>query len=410
MIAEARHGQSPSRDGGLDRLHVHGHGAGSTLVVVAFAIAMMGTTLPTPLYPLYEREFHLAPVLTPVIFASYAVGVIGALLFLGYLSDEIGRRRMMLPALVLSAMSAATFLLADGLAALLLGRVLSGLSSGIASGAATAWLVDLAGKEKKQRATMLAVGANLGGLSVGPLLSGALASFGPSPLRSPFVVDLVLLVPAAIGVMAAPETVKVARPHVHLRMQAMRVPSEVKDLFPRAAVAGVCAFAVAGVFNAVAPGFLGKELSHPRPIESGLLVFLFFATAAAGQVVVDRLPKRVGLGIGCGVLIAGLAALALALATHSTALLFVSGAASGLGQGMAVGFGLAGINERLGDKKGETDSAYFVLLYLGVALPVIGVGFAVPAIGMITAGLIFCGVVGASVLVVLLTMGKKGSQ
>jgi hypothetical protein len=48
------------------------HLAGSAFVTFGFAVAMMGTTLPTPLYPLYNRAFGLAPVLTPVIFATYA--------------------------------------------------------------------------------------------------------------------------------------------------------------------------------------------------------------------------------------------------------------------------------------------------------------------------------------------------
>ena len=57
--------------------HVKSHLAGSAFVAFGFAVAMMGTTLPTPLYPLYDRAFGLAPFLTPVIFATYALGVVG---------------------------------------------------------------------------------------------------------------------------------------------------------------------------------------------------------------------------------------------------------------------------------------------------------------------------------------------
>ena len=190
--------------------HVKSHLAGSVLVVFGFAVAMMGTTLPTPLYPLYNHAFGLAPVLTPVIFATYAFGVVATLLFFGYLSDEIGRRPVMLAALCLSAVSAVTFLFAHGLTALLVGRVLSGLSAGIASGTGTAWLVDLAGRRGKQHATLLAVAANIGGLALGPLVAGLLAGLAPSPLRLPFAVDLALLVPALLGVMVAPEPLAVS--------------------------------------------------------------------------------------------------------------------------------------------------------------------------------------------------------
>src|SRR4051812_46965175 len=285
---------------------VQGQLAGSALVAFGFAVAMMGTTLPTPLYPLYNRAFDLPPVLTPVIFATYALGVVATLLFFGYLSDEIGRRPVMLAALCLSAASAVTFLVARGLTALLVGRVLSGLSAGIASGTATAWLVDLAGRRGKQHATLLAVAANIGGLAFGPLVAGLLAGLAPSPLRLPFVVDLALLAPALIGVLLAPEPVVVPKPRIRLRMQSMRVPPEVSAIFPPAATVGVCAFAVAGVFSAVAPEFLGNELGDKSAVRAGLLVFLFFAMAALGQLTVNRIPKRLGLTVGCVVLVIGL--------------------------------------------------------------------------------------------------------
>ena len=222
----------------------------------------------------------------------------------------------MLAALCLSAASAVTFLFARGLTALLIGRVLSGLSAGIASGTATAWLVDLAGRRGKQHATLLAVAANIGGLAFGPLVAGLLAGLAPSPLRVPFVVDLALLAPALLGVWLAPEPLVVPNPRIKLRMQSMRVPPEVSDIFPPAATVGVCAFAVAGVFSAVAPEFLGNELGDKSPVRAGLLVFLFFAMAASGQLTVNRIPKRLGLAVGCVVLIVGLGLLAAALAAQ----------------------------------------------------------------------------------------------
>jgi MFS family permease len=387
--------------------HVQSHLAGSAFVAFGFAVAMMGTTLPTPLYPLYDHAFGLAPVLTPVIFATYALGVVATLLFFGYLSDEIGRRPVMAAALCLSAASAVTFLFAHGLTALLTGRVLSGLSAGVASGTATAWLVDLAGPRGKQHATLIAVAANIGGLAFGPLVAGLLAGLAPAPLRLPFVVNLALLVPALLGVLAAPETLAVNDRHIKLRMQNMRVPPDVADIFPPAAIVGVCAFAVAGVFSAVAPEFLGNELGDKSPVRAGLLVFLFFAMSASGQLTVNLIPKRLGLAVGCVVLLAGLGLLAAALAARSTLLLFLSAAVSGLGQGLPVGFGLGAINEKVGNKRGETDSAYFVLLYCGVALPVVGVGFVALPVGVVTAGLLFCGIVGLCVLGVLYILRRQ---
>ena len=49
---------------------------GFLLAVTAFFVAMVGTTLPTPLYPLFEQRYSFGPLLVTVIFAIYAFGVI----------------------------------------------------------------------------------------------------------------------------------------------------------------------------------------------------------------------------------------------------------------------------------------------------------------------------------------------
>jgi MFS family permease len=109
-----------------------------------------------PAVLIYQQDFGFSEFMVTVIFATYAGGVIGALLLFGRLSDQVGRRRALLPGLALSGLSAVSFLLAHGLAPLLLGRVLSGLSAGIFTGTATAALVDLAGPEGRARASLVA--------------------------------------------------------------------------------------------------------------------------------------------------------------------------------------------------------------------------------------------------------------
>src|SRR5436305_4691565 len=123
------------------------------IAAYAFAATMLGTTLPTPLYALYQRRYGFTELVVTVIFAVYAGGVIAALMLFGRLSDEAGRRPVLLAGLALSALSAVVFLLAQGLAPLLVGRVLSGLSAGIFTGTATATLVDLGGSWRAGRAT-----------------------------------------------------------------------------------------------------------------------------------------------------------------------------------------------------------------------------------------------------------------
>ena len=152
------------------------------LMAAAFSVATLGTTLPTPLYVIYQEKLRFSTLMITVIFAVYATGVLAALLLFGRASDALGRRRMLLPGLACSALSAAAFLLAQDLPLLFVGRVLSGLSAGIFTGTATATLVEWPARGQAPRATLVATAFNMGGLGLGPLIAGLLAQFAPLPL------------------------------------------------------------------------------------------------------------------------------------------------------------------------------------------------------------------------------------
>lgn len=380
------------------------------LAAAAFVVTMLGTTLPTPLYPLYQRQFGITPVLIPVIFAAYAVAVIAGLVIFGRLSDEIGRRRVLFAGLALSGLSAIVFLLAQSIAPLFVGRVLSGLSAGIFTGTATAALVELAPRERRHWAATVAVAANTGGLGLGTLLAGALASYAELPLRLPYAASLVLVIGAFVALLAVPETVEASNATQKLRLTRMYVPDAIKALFWSAAVAGMCAFAVSGLFSAIVPSFLVRFLHRPEPVLSGLVVFVLFAFTAFGQITVARIPKESALAIACATLIAGTIALAAAIAFESLALIFVSAVIEGAGQGLAMGAGLAAINERVRERRGEVSSTYFVLVYIALALPVIGVGLLAAAWTLPAAALVFCAVVTAIVAIVLATLLRRAGN
>lgn len=375
---------------------------GIALIAFAFFINMLGTTLPTPLYPLYQQQYGFSAATITVIFATYALAVVAGLLVFGHQSDALGRRAVLLPGLALSALSAVAFLFADHLAVLLVGRVLSGVSAGIFSGTGTAALVDFVPPERRRDAALKAVVANIGGLSAGTLLGGLLGQYVAQPLRVPYAVDLVLALAAVVAVFLAPETVRVTTRRFRLSVQRLRLPPEMRTTFVRAAIAGMAAFAVSGVFSSVAPVMLSRELGMPEPALSGVLVFVLFATSCAGQIVVERLPRQLAFASGAALLLAGLAALAAAIAWAAPTALFVSALLAGIGQGIVVGFGLANVHQRVApEHRGAVTSTYFVLLYIALAIPVVGVGLLSKVLGLRTAGLAFCAVVAAALFATL---------
>ena len=374
------------------------------LVAGAFAVTMFGTTLPTPLYVLYQEELGLGEQMITVIFAVYAAGVLAALLLFGRASDQLGRRRMLLIGLACAALSTVAFLLDHGLTGLIVARVLSGLSAGIFTGTATAALLDLAGAGGGRRATLVATASNVGGLSLGPLVAGFLAQFAPLPLRLPFWVALGLILLATLAVWAMPETVDLPE-HPRLRISRPDLPPQVRPVFIRAATAGFAGFAVLGLFTAVTPSFLLDLLHEPNHALSGAVVFTVLAASTLGQVALARRFGHRALAAGCVALIAGMGLLAAGLAATSLALVIASAIVAGLGQGLCMRAGLEAVNTQApAQRRAGVASTFFIVMYVAIALPVIGVGIAATHLGLQTTGIAFSIAFAAIAAVALVTL------
>jgi MFS family permease len=353
---------------------------------------MLSTTLPTPLYPLYRSKFGFSELVITVIFAAYAAGVIAALLAFGNVSDAVGRRRVLLPALAAAVVSAVVFLTADGLPMLLIGRVLSGIAAGLFTGTGTATLVDLA--DDGSLGSLVATLVNVGGLGLGPLVAGLLAEYVGAPLRTTFVVDLVLLAPAALLLYLSPEPVTQTSP---IRRPSLAVPPEVRTVFAQAALAGFAGFVVLGTFTGVSPAALGQVLHVSNLAIVGLVVFVVFAASLAGQLALPWFTTRVALPTGAAVLTGGALLIALALWQKSLPLLIVGGVTAGLGQGLGFRAGIAAVTGAApAERRGAVTSVLFFVLYIGISVPVVGIGIGVNRAGVQTAG------VGASLAVAAL--------
>jgi predicted MFS family arabinose efflux permease len=366
----------------------------SLLVAAAFLVTMLGATLPTPLYPIYERELGFGGLMVTVVFATYAVGVLAALLVVGRLSDQVGRRAVLLPGLAVAAASSLAFLVPHSLTALFVGRLLSGVSAGVFTGVATAMLIDLATEGGHARAGLLAAVVNVLGLGLGPVFAGALADHAPYPLVLPYLLHVGMVALVAVGLTAVPEPIERRPGPVRLRVQRLGVPEDVRPTFVRAAVAGFAGFAVLGFFTAVSPLFLGQVLHETRHLVTGLTVFALLGSATVGQVASARLSERASLLGGCLALAAGTAVVALGLLTASLPVVLAGAVVAGLGQGASFRAGLQAVTGTApADKRSEVSSTFFLVLYVAISIPVIGVGAGAQVFGLVPTAVVFAGIV-----------------
>ncbi len=366
-------------------------------VAYALAVISMGTTLPSPLYAVYQGDWHFSAGTLTVVFAAFIAGVIVALVFLAGLSDALGRRRVLLQALALAAISALVFALAPRVMWLLVARALVGLATGVATGAAVAALDELHPDGDRRRASLVSTVSNVSGFAVGPLLAGLLVQYGPRPTLLVWVVYLALLVPAFLGVWAIPETALLAsglsvRPHIGVA-PGLRVP------FALAATVVFCAFAGSGLYTALASSVVTGLLHMCNRAIGGAIVFALLGTSAVAQVALRRLPDRQAMGGGLVILVGGLTVLTVAVRDESFVVFLVSAVCVGLGHGLAFRGSLAFVT-RLPPPTGREGmvAGYFVVAYLGLGVPVLGVGLASERIGFGAAADAFTGVLGALAL------------
>lgn len=339
-----------------------------------FTAGMLGTTLPTPLYVLWQEHYRFPAVIITILFAVFTLGMLTALLFLGRISDHFGRRPILLGALGLACVSTLLFVLAQQVLLLLLaGRLLSGVATGLLIGAAPAGLAELQPAGNLRQAGWLASATYLGGLGLGPLVAGLFAQFAPAPTQLVFVVYLAVLAVTVLLVGLLPEPVEAPDRMLDLRPR-LGVVSSAQAIFWPAAVTAFCLSTLLALFGALAPTFLRSILHEPNLALAGGVVCLLFGAAAASQLLLHDVTSWRARLAGVILLLLGLALIEGGLDLHAFAY-FLSGTAIGsVGTGLASMGCLAAINQVAPPHhKAEMVSAYFVVASLS-SLPVVGVG------------------------------------
>ena len=342
---------------------------------IVVALLFMGSSLLTPLYELYSSIYRLDALGLTLIYAVYVIGNLTALLFFGRLSDQLGRRPIILIGLALAALSNVLFLVAGTSGWLFAGRIVSGCAVGIGSGAATAWIAESTPKERGPLAASTMTAFNFAGLTLGPIVAGTLVQYAPWPLRLPFLAYLGLIAIVALLVFAARETLdRASTDRLSLRPR-LGVPAGARLGFAAPAAAGFVAMATVGYYAALGPTMIHQTINVTNRALSGAIVAELFAIAAIVILLTRRLEPRRALLAGLIVAPFGLATLAAVQAWPSLPLMLVGTMLSGIAAALSYRGGLGVVNALAPpDRRAELASAYFICCFLGNALPIVGVG------------------------------------
>ena len=362
--------------------------------VAGMAVLYVSSTLPTALYPVYQREFGLSGLMLTVIYGSYVIGNLSVLFALGRLSDQLGRRPASLIAFGILLVSTLCFLAAGTSAWLLAGRILNGFAVGLGAGTLTAWIAELEPAHDRARAALTATAGNLAGLAFGPILAGVLAQYAPWPLRTSYLVYLVMLLATMALLRQTREGVErpVRRASELSLKPRIGVPRDIRVQFLAPAAMAFAMFALGGFYGALAPGLLTHRLDQQNLAVVGAVVALFFGTGALTAASAGRLRNRSATLLSSALLIVGL--LLLLIADRQRSMVWLLGATVVCGASMALGFrcSLGMVNEMAPPaRRAELVSAYLLVCYTANSLPIVGVGLLAQRIGAPTAHQVFAG-------------------
>lgn len=353
------------------------------LVAVTTAALLAASSAPSPLYPVLQAEFGFSAITLTVIFAVYVLAVLGSLLTVGRLSDVIGRRPVLAVALLVEAVAMATFLGANGVAWLVVARIVQGLATGAAIGVLSAYLLDLQPPDGSRLGSLVNSVAPAVGLGVGALGTGLLIEYAPHPTRLVFAIlaGVFLLLTAATA--ALPETVdRVPGALASLRPQ-VAVPARARRAFATAAPTMVATWALGGLVFSVGGSLLGTTFGQRNHAVVGAVLGVFALAAAVASVLVRDVAPEPMARAGTSTLALGTGIFVLGLATSSFAVFVIAAIVAGGGFGVAFLGSLRTVSQLAEPhERAALLSAVYVLSYLAFSIPALVAGILISHVGL----------------------------
>ncbi|WP_162940218.1 MFS transporter [Gryllotalpicola protaetiae] len=369
--------------------------------IASFAAFFMAAGAPTPLLIVEQRQWGFSSASLTLAFGIYAIGLLLALLTVGGLSDYVGRRPVLIGALVLETVAFMVMLAATGIEAVVVARLIQGIATGAATSAFSSAVFELAPPRARAIAASVVSAAPAGGLGLGALVAGALARWSARPDAIMWGGLAIVTVLGAVAMSASPETIAPRRGALDSLRPTISLPADVRAPFRRAAPTLVAAWMMAALYMGLVPTILGAAFGIRSTFVDGATAFLEPAAAAAATLLSARFAPRtllraaaVTTSLGAVVFLAGLAAGALWL-------LDVAGLVGGVGFGASMAAAIRStIPGTPAQRRAGVFAAIYTVSYLAFGVPTIVSGRLAGVFGLMPVVVVL-----ASVIAVLAAAG-----
>jgi MFS family permease len=365
------------------------HATGFWLVAATLLTLTTAAGAPSPLFVLYQQRLGFAPVTLTAVFAVYALALLVALLVAGSLSDHVGRRPVLVAALLLVAVAMGLFWRADSVAGLVLARVVQGLGTGVALGVVSAALIDLEPERRRgfgrlmPSAVVNSVAATLG-LGLGAVASGLLVDAVADPTAVVFGALTALLLVLAVLVAVVPETVTPRAGALGSLVPRVSLPPATRPVFVAAAPVLVATWAIGGLYLSLGPTLAVQVLDLHRHVAGGLVVAALTTSGAVAVLVLRTRTAREVMTGGTVLLAVGTVVTLTALDARSVPGFFVGTVVAGAGFGSGFSGALRTIAATVQEhQRAEVFAAVYVASYLAFSVPAVAAGAAARPVGLL---------------------------
>lgn len=333
---------------------------------------LAGSSVPTPIYPIYQNDWHFSSVTITFIFGVYALSVLAALLVCGRVSDYVGRRPVLLIATVMQMVAMYLMGDADGLSDLISGRVLQGLSTGAAVAAVGAGLIDI----DKLRGEIANAIAPISGSAMGALLGSVIVQFLPFPTHTVFAVLGALFFLQFVGLLLMKDTTMTRPGALRSLIPQFGVPIQVRPAMLVASAIFFAGWALAGFCASLGPGLIKSVFGVSASLIGGLALATFSGCGVVVILVFKSRPAVTQTYFGCIGLLAGMSLMLASLQSQSITCFFVGVGLAGAGFGVGFQGGIRMVVARaLPHQLAGVLSVSFVCCYLGMGVPAIAAGY-----------------------------------
>ncbi len=360
---------------------------GAYLAMVALLVFTMGTSIITPLLPLYAGQFHLSNGTLTLLFATYTATVVPTMLVAGSASDRLGRKRVLLPAMLVLTCASLVFAFTESVSMLFVGRVLQGLAVGMFLGVGTAFVVDHAIPAKRALAAMAAGAFFRLGFGLGPGMAGLVAQYWGDPIHRPFEVHLVLLAVGIGCVILASETVPRRRYKFEIRVGVPK--GQMRGFAGFMAPAAFTMSFMEGTVLSIVPLYLYDTLGERNVAIAGLCGFLVLGLGGMTPLVTRNVAPRMAVMIGLGVSAVVTWLIALAAVGGSALLVVVAAGIIGFVNGMILQGATVICSTVVPlQERGKLLSSLYMCAYAGT-VPAVGLGYLSLSIGLTATLVVF---------------------